>query len=107
MLRTANNIVSTGENTMKRKVIALSVTRKPGILTYITAVVAFGMLAIPLGLSGQAPQRPPHYTVTKLRSLGGSFTEANGLSNRGWVAGYSNLAGDRYQHATLSRNRVL
>lgn len=41
------------------------------------------------------------YRVTNLDSLGGTISRGNSLNNRGWVAGYSNLAGDQSRHATL------
>jgi probable HAF family extracellular repeat protein len=36
-----------------------------------------------------------------LGTLGGTLGEANGISNKGWVAGFANLPGDQSFHATL------
>ena len=41
------------------------------------------------------------YHVTNLSSLGGTVSRGNSINNRGWVAGYSNLAGNQSRHATL------
>ena len=41
------------------------------------------------------------YRVTNLPSLGGTVSRGNSVNNRGWIAGYSNLAGDQSRHATL------
>lgn len=44
------------------------------------------------------------YRVTNLPSLGGAVSRGNSINNRGWVAGYSNLAGNQSRHATLWRD---
>jgi len=41
------------------------------------------------------------YRVTNLPSLGGTVSRGNSINDRGWVAGYSNLAGNQSRHATL------
>ncbi len=41
------------------------------------------------------------YRVADLPSLGGTVSRGNSINDRGWVAGYSNLAGDQSRHATL------
>jgi probable HAF family extracellular repeat protein len=41
------------------------------------------------------------YRVTHLSSLGGTVSRGNSANDRGWVAGYSNLAGNASRHATL------
>ncbi len=41
------------------------------------------------------------YRVTNLPSLGGTVSRGNSIDDRGWVAGYSNLAGNQSRHATL------
>jgi probable HAF family extracellular repeat protein len=42
-----------------------------------------------------------HYKIVNLGTLGGSFAEGIGISNRGRVSGFSTLAGDQSTHATL------
>lgn len=49
----------------------------------------------------------PHYTITDLPSLGGTNSRANSINNRGWLAGYSNLAGNQSRHAVLWRDGVI
>src|SRR5262249_8657805 len=44
---------------------------------------------------------PPQYQVVKLPSLGGTISRGNSVNDRGWVSGYSNLAGNQTRHATL------
>jgi probable HAF family extracellular repeat protein len=41
------------------------------------------------------------YHVFKLRGLGGTISNGNGINNLGWVTGVSNLADDAVTHATL------
>ena len=41
------------------------------------------------------------YRVTNLPSLGGTVSRGNSLDDRGWMAGYSELAGNQSRHATL------
>jgi probable HAF family extracellular repeat protein len=47
------------------------------------------------------PNRLAQYHVSSLPSLGGTISRGNSINNRGWVAGYSNLAGNQSRHATL------
>ena len=46
------------------------------------------------------------YSVTHLPSLGGGSSLAASINNRGWVAGRSNLPGNRTRHAVLWRSDV-
>jgi probable HAF family extracellular repeat protein len=39
------------------------------------------------------------YQVTNLASRGGTISRGNSINDRGWVAGYSNLAGNQARHA--------
>jgi probable HAF family extracellular repeat protein len=41
------------------------------------------------------------YRVTNLPTLGGTVSRGNSVNDLGWVAGYSNLAGNQRRHATL------
>jgi probable HAF family extracellular repeat protein len=63
------------------------------------AAVCCGLLA--------ASQHQQQYTITDLPSLGGTNSRANSINNRGWLAGYSNLAGNQSRHAALWRDEVL
>lgn len=58
---------------------------------------------------GADPSSPKHaspgsYAVANLSSLGGTSSAGDSINDRGWVAGRSNLPGDRRRHATLWRN---
>jgi probable HAF family extracellular repeat protein len=78
---------------------------KSSTLAYLTAVAVLAVLAAPILGAAQSRQRHnqgrTRYTVVNLGTLGGTIEEANGISNRGWVAGYSTLQGDQTAHATL------
>jgi probable HAF family extracellular repeat protein len=51
--------------------------------------------------------RPSRYTVMDLGTLGGTFSEAVGISNGGEVSGYSTLPGDSSMHGYYWRNGVM
>ncbi|HET9306110.1 MAG TPA: hypothetical protein VFO46_08805 [Candidatus Sulfotelmatobacter sp.] len=59
--------------------------------SYIAA--CFAMLVIPFQLMAQ------QYTFTDLGTLGGSFSQANGINNTGSVTGFSTPPGDLVVHA--------
>jgi len=72
------------------------------------AIALLVALAIPVSLAAQEQkQAPPRYTVTDLGTLGGSYSLAGGLSNTGWVEGYSYLSNDTATHAVLWRKGVM
>ena len=81
------------------------------ILTCITAMTLFAVLAIPSQLAAQEqPQQAgklQHYTITDLGTLGGTFSQANGINNRGWVTGFSTPPGDAVLHAFRWQNGVM
>ena len=62
------------------------------------------MVAVCCGLFAASQQQ---YIITDLPSLGGTNSRANSINNRGWLAGYSNLAGNQSRHAALWRDDVL
>ncbi len=41
------------------------------------------------------------YAVTELPTLGGTVGAADSINDKGWVAGYANLPGDRTEHGVL------
>ena len=66
------------------------------MMTYVIAVSLFSALALPTPCPAQnAKPKLPHYTVTDLGTLGGTFSWAWGISNTGWVEGYSTFSGDQ------------
>jgi len=81
---------------------------KSRILTLLTAMTLFAGLAAPVRLAAQGQcKEPARYTVTDLGTLGGTFSLAGGISNSGWVEGYSTLPGDAAEHAVLWRKGVI
>jgi probable HAF family extracellular repeat protein len=83
---------------------------KSRTLTWLIAMTFFAALAIPLWLAAQEHQskKPPRYTVIDLGTLGGTFSEAVGINNRGAVSGYSTLPGDSVVHGFfLGRKGVM
>ena len=82
---------------------------KSRILMCFTAITLFAALALPLRLAAQEQQNKklPHYSVTVLGALGGTFSQAVGINNRGWEDGSSRLAGDQAAHAVLWRAGVM
>jgi probable HAF family extracellular repeat protein len=54
--------------------------------------------------NAQRDSEPLRYDVSQLTSLGGTSSAGFSINNRGWIAGRSNLAGNRVRHATLWRN---
>ncbi|MGB9468099.1 MAG: hypothetical protein WBQ59_01990 [Candidatus Acidiferrum sp.] len=79
-----------------------------GSLAYASAIIMLAALALPVRSAGQEQkQEPTRYTVTDLGTLGGTFSLAGGLSNTGWVEGYSFLPGDALKHAVLWREDVI
>jgi probable HAF family extracellular repeat protein len=74
--------------------------------THLRHIRVFGFLAPSLvllltTLSSAQVDATPQYIVAKLGSLGGTVGKSNGVNDRGWVSGWSNLAGDTNHHAVL------
>lgn len=84
---------------------------KSRIWTYIIAMTVFAALAISVRLSAQEQQQQkkgqPGYTVTDLGTLGGKFSLAGGLNNKGLVEGFSSLPGEAAVHAFLWQKGVM
>ncbi len=71
----------------------------------LVALTLFAALAIPVRQAAQQEQQQnnqlPRYTVTDLGTLGGMFSFAQGVNNKGWVDGAATLPGDNNQHEFL------
>jgi probable HAF family extracellular repeat protein len=76
---------------------------KSRTLTCIAATTLLAALALPVRLAAQEQQpqqkKQPRYSVRDLGTLGGTFSLAGGINNRGDVEGYSTLLGDEHVHA--------
>ena len=71
---------------------------KSRIWMWMSVACLFAALTIPVCM---AAQEQIHYTVTDLGTLGGTFSTAQGISEEGWVEGWSLLPGDQTQHSFL------
>jgi len=86
---------------------------KPGIFTHIALMTLLAALLTSLPVAGQdgnslsSAPRKVHYVVKDLGTLGGAEGVAEGISDRGWVVGSANLAGDLNGHAFLWRDGVM
>jgi probable HAF family extracellular repeat protein len=84
---------------------------KSRILIRIVVVTAFSTLAPQIQLAAQGqPERhkeQTYYVVKDLGTLGGTQGVAEGISDRGWVVGDANLAGDQSGHAFLWRDGAM
>jgi len=75
------------------------------ILTCLSAITLLAALALPTKcLAQEHNQKLPHYTVTDLGTLGGTYSGANGLNKSAQVDGTSTLPGDAVVHAFLWRH---
>jgi probable HAF family extracellular repeat protein len=74
------------------------------------ALTLFVALAITVRLAAQEDHEQEkehrHYSIIDLGTLGGTFSVAQGINDKGWVAGYATLPGDQVQHSVLWVNRV-
>lgn len=70
-------------------------------LSSLIALAVFTLVLIPANLAAQQAGKFPHYTVTDLGTLGGTFSQAVGINNSGSMAGYSTPPGDLVVHAAL------
>jgi probable HAF family extracellular repeat protein len=81
---------------------------KSRILICITAIALFAALAVRVRLAAQEhSQDLPRYTVIDLGTLGGTYSLAGGLSNSGWVEGFSYLSDETNKRPFLWRNGVM
>jgi len=80
---------------------------KSTFLISISAVSLLAALATPVQPAAQEQkQQPPQYTVIDLGTLGGTFSEALDVNNRGLVSGASTLS-DGTEHAFLWQKGLL
>src|SRR5689334_6854407 len=77
---------------------------KSRTLTLITAMTFFAALVAPLHLAAQKQTR---YTVTDLGTLGGTFSVAFAINNKGQIAGTATLPNDTAARAFLWRRGVM
>ena len=85
---------------------------KSRICTWITGISLFAALAMPALLAAQNEQSHQaqqfrHYTVADLGTLGGTFSIAYGINDRGEIDGFSTIPGDSATHAFVLKNGVM
>jgi probable HAF family extracellular repeat protein len=81
---------------------------KSRILICITAITLFAALAVRVRLAAQEQKQDlPRYTVIDLGTLGGTYSLAGGLSNSGWVEGFSYLSDETNKRPFLWRKGVM
>src|ERR1700741_592943 len=77
-------------------------------LVRIATITLLLALAIPFGMVTRGyNQQPNHYVVADLGTLGGTFGEANSVSDTGSVAGDATLSGDTVLHAFFWRKGLI
>lgn len=81
-------------------------------LRLITLGLALALFAVPVWaqqnstMQGQTPA-PAQYTILDLGTLGGSFSLAYAINDRGQIDGFSTLPGDGLTHSFLWKNGVM
>src|ERR1700736_2814993 len=78
--------------------------------TFVTAIVFLLAMAISFSLPEHTNAQQTHkvrYVVKDLGTLGGSFAAAGGISDSGWIEGYSYLPGDNEIHEFLYHDGVM
>jgi probable HAF family extracellular repeat protein len=80
-------------------------------LMSITALAMLAVVASLASLTAHANRREENraarYRIKDLGTLGGSFAQAGGVSNTGWVEGFSLVAGDTSFHEFLWHDGVM
>lgn len=69
----------------------------------VATVVLLALLAL---LVPPAAQPQTHYNITDIGTLGGTYSQANGLNNSGSVVGFASPLGDQAVHAFVWRKGV-
>ncbi len=86
---------------------------KPRMLAWIAVISVFTMPAMPVWVLAQQQQQQQqaqhlsHYVVTDLGTLGGTFSIAFGINDKGQIDGLSTTPGDQVTHAFVLENGVM
>src|SRR6267143_1505577 len=75
----------------------------------LITMTLFAALAITASMDAQEQkiEKPQQYTFTDLGTLGGPTSTANGINNKGWVTGVSDLPGGTTFHGFLWQKGVM
>jgi probable HAF family extracellular repeat protein len=82
---------------------------KSRILAWIAVISVFALPATPVFAQAQQQQAQhvSHYVVTDLGTLGGTFSIAFGINDRGQIDGLSTTPGDQVTHGFFLENGVM
>ena len=78
------------------------------LLCWVISLLSITSLLAIAQEQGPKQSGPPvRYTLTDLGTLGGTFSQAFGMNDKGWVVGFSTTEGDVGLHAFLWRDGVM
>src|SRR5215470_7212743 len=76
-------------------------TKRTRTFAALLSFVCMLTASTPQVIAQQKNENHPKYTVVDLGTLGGSFSWAFAVNNKGWVVGIATLVGDSSLHAFL------
>ena len=83
---------------------------KRDALLCLTVVTLLSIFKLPANAQEQDTKQsgpPVRYTLTDFGTLGGTFSQAFAVNNKGWVVGFSTTEGDAALHAFLWRGGIM
>src|SRR5580693_8458984 len=82
---------------------------KSRMLAWIAVISVFALPATPVFAQAQQQQAQhvSHYAVTDLGTLGGTFSIAFGINDKGQIDGLSTTPGDQVTHGFFLENGVM
>lgn len=83
---------------------------KRDTLLYLMIITLLSITSLPASAQEQGTKQsgpPLRYTLTDLGTLGGTFSQAFGVNDKGWVVGFATTEGDISVHAFLWRRGVM
>src|SRR5215468_2057736 len=83
---------------------------KRDTLLYLMIITLLSITSPPASAQEQGTKQsgpPVRYTLTDLGTLGGTFSQAFGVNDKGWVVGFATTEGDISLHAFLWRRGVM
>lgn len=105
-MTTSGNLRFAHRTTALAAVVVLSACQSNGFNP--TPSSAFQPSLVPVKAGAQQPQTKVHqYTVRELATLGGSFSIASSINNRGWITGAAALPSNASVHAALWSKSVI
>jgi probable HAF family extracellular repeat protein len=96
MPRLARHVIDAG-----RRILARTIIRSAGLTLSVILIGACYGATLAQELADQ------QYHVVHLPSIGGTRSQGNSVNNRGWVAGFSRLAGEQSRRAALWQDGLI